>query len=200
MAITDDPAFERQLNIGLSKMLELMKMPDTQRSQLLQQGADINGQHKDLQEMNLRELRQASQQIKREGKTRCDRCRRWVDAVKELDGHFYGSGGAHSCYETELEERRALSAGRIPAEQMDQVLASLKMSNAVPVAEQAAPLTWLPDSLYQLYGQLLQDQAGGEVTREGLLHEQETLRKLQHLCNTRLKEVQELLKTLSELE
>ncbi|MEZ0373698.1 MAG: hypothetical protein ACAI44_31695, partial [Candidatus Sericytochromatia bacterium] len=56
MAITDDPAFERQLNMGLSKMLELMKMPGTQRHQLLEKGAEINGQHKDIQEMNLREL------------------------------------------------------------------------------------------------------------------------------------------------
>ncbi|MEZ0367485.1 MAG: hypothetical protein ACAI44_00200, partial [Candidatus Sericytochromatia bacterium] len=188
---------ERQLNMGLSKMLELMKMPGTQRHQLLEKGAEINGQHKDIQEMNLRELRQASQEIKREGKTRCDRCRRWVDSVKELDGHFYGAGGAHSCYDAELEERRSLSAGRIPPEQLDQVLNTLRPAAS---AADAAPVHWLPESLYQLYGQLLQDQAGGEVSRASLQHEQDVLRKLLNLCQHRLQEIQEMTKALTELE
>lgn len=201
IALTDDPAFEKQLNMGLSKMLEIMKIPGPQRKQLLQQGAEINGQHKDIQEMNLKELRQASQEIKREGKTRCERCRRWVDAVKELDGHFFGSGGAHTCYELELEDRRALSAGRIPSEQMEQVLENLKMPRVANLVEQQMPATaWLPESLYQLYGQLLQDQSGGEVSREGLLQEQETLRKLQHLCQHRLSEIHELLQALNAME
>lgn len=197
MAMTQDPAFERQLNMGLSKMLELMKMPGTQRSQLLENGAEINGQHKDINEMNLRELRQASQEIKREGKSRCDRCRRWVDSVKELDGHSYGYGGAHTCYDDELEERRALSAGRIPAEQLDQVLSTLKPATSAPDTPAVA---WLPESLYQLYGQMIQDQASGEVSRESLQHESEVLRKLLHLCQSRLKEIQELSKALTELE
>lgn len=196
MAITQDPAFERQLNMGLSKMLELMKMPGAQRSQLLEKGAEINGQHKDINEMNLRELRQASQEIKREGKSRCDRCRRWVDSVKELDGHAYGYGGSHTCYDDELEERRSLTAGRLPPEQLDQVLSSLKPATAA----EGSPVEWLPESLYQLYGQLLQDQSGGEVSRESLQREQEVLRKLLHLCQNRLKEIQELNKALSELE
>ncbi|PKL77958.1 MAG: hypothetical protein CVV27_04190 [Candidatus Melainabacteria bacterium HGW-Melainabacteria-1] len=201
IAITEDPAFERQLSMGLSKMLELMKLPETTRSQILTQGAEVNGQHKDIQEMNLRELRQASQQIKREGKTRCDRCRRWVDAVKELDGHFYGAGGAHSCYDAELEERRSLSAGRIPAEQLDQVLETLKGAAPASASAAAEPaLAWLPESLYQVYGQLIQDQNRGEISRESLQREQEMLRKLVHLCQTRLQEIQQLGKALAELE
>lgn len=201
IAMTDDPAFERQLNMGLSKMLELMKLPETTRTQILTEGAEVNGQRKDIQEMNLKELRQASQQIKREGKTRCDRCRRWVDAVKELDGHFYGYGGAHSCFETEMEERRSLTAGRIPAEQLDMVLDTLK--SAAPTAAEtpdAPALAWLPETVYQIYGQLLQDQTGGEVTRENLEREQDMLRKLVHMCQTRLAEIQQLKKALAELE
>lgn len=200
MTVSDDPAFERELNMGLSKMLELMKLPSESRTQILTQGAEVNGKHKDIQEMNLRELRQASQQIKREGKTRCDRCRRWVDAVKELDGQSYGYGGSHTCFDDEMEERRSLSAGRISDEQLDQVLTTLKSAAPAEAPADQPALAWLPDSLYQVYGQLMQDQAGGEISREGLQRELEMLGKLMHMCQNRQKEVKQLLKTLAELE
>ncbi|MGV3524651.1 MAG: hypothetical protein ACO1RX_10510 [Candidatus Sericytochromatia bacterium] len=200
IAISQDPAFERQLSLGLSKMLELMKLPTPQREQLMTQGAELGGVRKDLQEMNLSEIKQATREIKREGKTPCDRCRRWVDNVKELDGHFYGDGGGHTCFELELEERRSLSSGRMPQDQVQQVLETLRNGPGVTVLPEAPPVQWLPDRLYQLYGQLLQDQAGGEVSREGLLHEQDTLRKLVHLCQNRLHEIQELLKALDAME
>lgn len=201
MAMTRDPAFERNLNMGLSKMLELMKLPAAQREHLLQTGAEVNGQHKNIEDMNLKEMKMAAQGLKREGKSRCDRCRRWVEEVKELNGRQYGAGAGHNCYELEIEERQALSAGRIPEAQVDQVLQTLR-SETSPSASSEQALQWLPESLYQLYGQLLvdQEQAGGEVSRENLEHEAEVLRKLNHLCQTRLQDIQETLKALDELE
>lgn len=199
MTVTQDPAFERNLNMGLSKMLELMKLPATQREVLLNQGATINGEHKDINDMNLKEMRQATQELKREGKSRCDRCRRWVDVVNELDGKFFGSGGSHQCFELEMEERRALSAGRIPETRVEQVLEGLRTQDT---PADASPLEWLPDSLYQLYGQIIADQqaSGGEVSREQLHQEQQRLGKLMELCQHRLGEIQEMLKVLDELE
>jgi len=199
MAMTQEPAFERNLNMGLSKILALLKLPAPQREQLISQGAEINGQQKDLQDMNFKEMNQAAQALKRDGKSRCDRCKRWVDLVKELNGRFFGAGGSHACYELEIEERQSLNAGRLAPAQMEEVLSSLRPEQAPP---DQTPLHWLPESLFQVYGQLLQDQAtaGGEVSREGLEQERQMLRKLMHLCQTRLSEVQETLKALTEME
>jgi hypothetical protein len=201
MSIADDPAFHHQATLGLSKMLELLKLPAADRQKLLTEGAELRGRNKSVEEMNLRELRQASQELRREGKQRCERCNRWVDEVRELDGRCYGAGGTHTCYELELEERRALTAGRIPAPQLDHVLENLRF-DSVTVTPETPPLQWLPDSLYQLYGQLLQDsaQSGGEVSAVHLQHEQATLKKLVHLCQSRLREIQETLEMLRELE
>jgi hypothetical protein len=200
MSLAEDPTFSRKATLGLSKMLELIKLPPADRERILTQGAELKGQVKSIEEMNLRELKQASQEIKRQGKSRCERCSRWVDVVQELDGHFYGSGSSHTCYEYELEERRTLSAGRIPTEQLDTVLDSLRFES-VQTTPDATPLQWLPDSLYQLYGQILQDpnRMNGEVSQENLLHEQEVLKKFLNLCQNRMKEIQETLQMLKEL-
>lgn len=200
MSLAEDPTFNKQAALGLSKMLELIKLPPADRDRIINEGVELKGQIKTIDEMNLRELKQASQDIKRQGKSRCDRCSRWVDVVQELDGHFYGSGSGHACYEYELEERRTLSSGRIPAAQLDNVLDTLRF-DSVQASPEATPLQWLPDSLYQLYGQLLQDQGrlGGEVSQENLLHEQDVLKKLLNLCQNRMKEIQETLQMLKEL-
>lgn len=200
MSLAEDPTFNKQAALGLSKMLELIKLPPADRDRIINEGVELKGKIKTIDEMNLRELKQASQEIKRQGKSRCDRCSRWVDVVQELDGNFYGSGNGHTCYEYELEERRTLSSGRIPAAQLDNVLDTLRFES-VQAPPEATPLQWLPDSLYQLYGQLLQDQSqsSGEVSQEHLLHEQEVLKKLMHLCQNRLKEIQETLHMLKEL-
>lgn len=204
MALTQDPAFERNLSMGLSKMLEVLKLPRNKRQQLLATGAEVNGQVKQIDEMNLKELKQASQELRREGKSRCDRCRRWVDSVKDLDGQFFGDGSGHACYELEMEERRALSAGGIPQAQMQNVLQTLKVETLPEDAptEATTPLEWLPDSLYQLYGQILYEQQndGGEVSRERLEQEREALKKFLHLCNKRMGEIQEMLQALDQLE
>ncbi|MBF2052800.1 MAG: hypothetical protein IGS03_04960 [Candidatus Sericytochromatia bacterium] len=197
MAITEDPQSARSLTMGLSKMLELMKLPAPQREQLLARGAELNGSHKSLDEMNLKEMRQAAQELKREGKQRCERCRRWVEQLKELDGRLFGDGEGHNCYALELEERQSLAAGRLAPARMDQVLDSLRLEQTPP---EAPPLQWLPESLFQVYGQLLQEQSDGEVSREALERERETLRKLMHLCQTRLQDVQQTLKALEVLE
>ncbi len=199
MAVTRDPAFERNLNMGLSKILELMKLPSAQRGELLANGATINGEHKDIQNMNLKEMKAASQELKRDGKQRCERCRRWVDVAQELEGKLYGSGGSHKCFELELEERRSLSAGRLPEDQLDQVLTTLRTED---VPSSASPLQWMPESLYNLYGQLIheQEQSGGEVTTEALSQEQETLKKLVYLCQNRLNEVTEMLKAMQAMD
>lgn len=200
MSLAEDPTFNKQAALGLSKMLELIKLPPADRDRIINEGVELKGQLKTVDEMNLRELKQASQEIKRQGKSRCDRCSRWVDVVQELDGHFYGSGSGHACYEYELEERRTLSSGRIPAAQLDTVLDTLRF-DSLQAPPEATPLQWLPDSLYQLYGQLLQDQAslGGEVSQDNLLHEQDVLKKLMNLCQNRMKEIQETLQMLKEL-
>lgn len=201
MTLADDPSFSKKATLGLSKMLELIKLPPADRERLLSEGAKFKGQTKSVDQMNLRELKQASQEIKRQGKSRCDRCGRWVDQVKEIDGRFYGSGSSHSCYELEMEERRSLIAGRIPAAQLDNVLDTLRFES-IQTTPEAPPLQWLPDSLYQLYGQLLQDPSrqNGEISAEQLKHEQDVLKKLIHLCQNRLREIQETLEMLSELE
>ncbi|PIQ24974.1 hypothetical protein COW36_06370 [bacterium (Candidatus Blackallbacteria) CG17_big_fil_post_rev_8_21_14_2_50_48_46] len=200
MSIAEDPAFSKQAALGLSKMLELLKLPPADRSRLMEVGANIKGQTKSIDQMNLRELKQASQEIKRAGKSRCERCSRWVDNVMEIDGHFYGTGSSHSCYEHEMEERRSLSAGRIPAAQLDNVLDTLRFET-LEAKPELPPLQWLPDSLYQLYGQLLQDaaQSTGEVSREALEHEEDVLKKFMVLCQNRLKEIHETLQMLQEL-
>lgn len=203
MAITRDPAFERNLNMGLSKMLELMKLPQEQRQHLLNDGATVNGQHKDIQAMNLKEMRQATQAMKREGKSRCDRCRRWVDEVRELDGKQYGHGPDHQCYSQEIENRQALTSNSLPPEKLGEVLQIIKdATNPSHVASpEAAPLQWLPESLYQVYGQLLyaQQQSGGEVTLDALEQEKEMLAKLLYLCQNRLVEIKEMSKALKAL-
>ena len=202
MAITRDPAFERNLNMGLSKMLELMKLPPVQREQLLTQGATINGQHKDIQTMNLKEMKQASQALKREGKERCHRCNRWVESVRELDGKQFGDGPNHACFEQEIEERQALSANRLAPEKLGEVLDIIKEATAPQeLPPETEPLQWLPESLYQMYGQLLYDQqaAGGEVTAASLAREQEVLSKLLYLCKNRLAEIKEMSKALAAL-
>lgn len=204
MAITRDPAFERNLNMGLSKMLELMKLPQEQREHLLSQGATINGQHKDIQTMNLKEMRQATQALKREGKSRCDRCHRWVEEVRELDGKQFGHGADHTCYSQEIEERQSLTANSLPPEKLGEVLNIIKEATAPQhvQAPEAAPLQWLPESLYQVYGQLLyaQQQSGGEVSAEALEQEREMLGKLLHLCKNRLVEIKEMTKALKAME
>lgn len=197
--MSEDPHFQKHAVMGFSKMLELLKLPAPERQKILSEGAKVGGQIKPLDEMSLSELKEASREIKRRDKTRCDRCGRWVDEVKEIDGKFYGSGGAHSCFEYEMEERRAISAGRIPAAQLDMVLDSLKLDKKAIPAE-AEPLQWLPESLYQLYGQILQENQSGEVSESALTQEQEVLKKLMNLCQTRLKDIQETLSALKELE
>lgn len=201
MTLANDPSFIQKTALGLSKMLELLKLPPAERVRLLNEGAQFKGQTKSVEQMNLRELKQASQEIKRRGKSRCDRCGRWVEQVKEIDGRFYGAGKSHSCYEIEMEERRSLSAGRIPAEQLNHVLDTLRFER-VQAAPESAPLQWLPESIYQLYGQLLQDPGyqRAEVSAEQLKQEQTTLKKLIHLCQNRLREIQETLEMLSVLE
>ena len=43
----------------------------------------------------------------------------------ERVSHFYGSGGPHSCYDREMEERRYVTEHPIPAGQLDTVLGTL---------------------------------------------------------------------------
>lgn len=202
IAITEDPHFQRHTRLGLSKIMELLKLEPATRERLLSRGAEINGTVKQIDQMNLSEMKRATSEIRREGKVRCDRCGRWVDQVKELDGRFYGSGGAHSCYEYEMEERRTLSAGRIPAAQLDTVLDTLKTKVAKDVKDDAVALEWLPESFYQLYGQILQEQSSlsGEITPDGLKKEKDMLQKLIHLCQTRLHDIQDTMMLLKEMD
>lgn len=204
IALTEDEYFQKNLSMGLSKMLELLKLEPQQRKRLLNEGVNVNGTMKPLESTNMNELKKYTRDLKREGKVRCDRCGRWVDRVKQIDGKFYGASGTHSCYDLEMEERRNISEGRIPAAQLDNVLDTLKASalKEVPPPEiQQEPINWLPESLYQLYGQLLKEQSQtGEINADTLKREKETLKKLVRLCQSRLREIQDTMGLLKELD
>lgn len=197
--MTEDPDLQKSLYIGASKMTEVLKLAPEHRKKILSQPLEIRGEKKSLDEISLNELKKLSQEFKRQGKLKCDRCGRWVDHLKELDGKFYGVGSKHSCYEQEVEDRRMLQENAIPAEQLDNVLKDLKSTLPKKEVEEKDvqvvdnTLSWLPESIYQVYGQFLNEYKNNteDISLESLKKEEEMITNLMYLLKSRLKDIKD---------
>ena len=108
----------------------------------------------------------------------------------------------------ELEDRRKLQENAIPAEQLDNVLKDLKNTlpkrekedNEEVVAEvEVSPLSWLPESIYQVYGQFLNEYKKNteEISVESLKKEEEMINALMNLLKNRLKDIKETANVLT---
>lgn len=196
--LSDDEDLSKSLYLGSAKVTEILKLEPEHRKRLLSTPVEINGNKKTVDDLSLSELRKVSQDFKREGKLKCDRCGRWVDHLKELDGKFYGAGSKDSCYDRELEERRSLEERAIPIAQFDNVLNDLKKTVKPIVEESETPeemptINWLPESIYQIYGQFLHQyqKNSEELSLEQLEKEEDVINKLMHLLKSRLKDIKD---------
>lgn len=213
--VTEDESLKKSLSLGSAKVTEILKLAPEQRKKILAGPFEIKGVKKNIEDLSLNEVKKISQDIKREGKLKCDRCSRWVDNLKELDGKFYGIGNKHSCYEQEVEERRLLQENAIPTEQFDTVLANLKKTYKKPEVEvlkelnsdfeeiepekkEDTSINWLPESIYQVYGQFLTqyNKNSEEISKGNLEQEEATIHKIMHLMKNRLKDIKETLNLL----
>lgn len=86
--LSDDEDLSKSLYLGFAKVTEILKLEPEHRKRLLTNPVEINGDKKSVDDLSLSELRKISQDFKREGKLKCDRCGRWVYYLKELDGKF----------------------------------------------------------------------------------------------------------------
>lgn len=203
--LSDDEDLSKSLYLGSAKVTEILKLEPEHRKRILSNPIEINGNSKSIDELSLSELRKVSQDFKREGKLKCDRCGRWVDHLKELDGKFYGAGSKDSCYDREIEERRTIEEKLIPVAQFDNVLNDLRGTLVIQksedndstddaVQEMVKPtINWLPESIYQIYGQFLHQyqKNSEELSLEQLNEEEETINKLMNLLKSRLKDIKE---------
>ena len=167
VALAEEQDARRYMALGPNKVNELMRLPEPRRREILSSPvATDDGSLRTVDELSSKDVRRLARDIRREGKTKCDRCLRWVDEIKEIDGKFYGSSGAHSCYDMEMEDRRRVEAHPIPAPQLDNVLNVLK--EAAPPPEPAAEAPALPDTplahilhgFLTVYTQVLYEGAG----------------------------------------
>lgn len=195
--LSEDEDLSKSLYLGSAKVTEILKLEPEHRKRILTNPVEINGNKKNIDDLSLSELRKVSQDFKREGKLKCDRCGRWVDHLKELDGKFYGAGSKDSCYDKELEERRTLEERAIPIAQFDNVLNDLK-STVKPIdesqkIEETPTINWLPESIYQIYGQFLHQyqKNSEELSLEQLEKEEEVINKLMNLLKSRLKDIKD---------
>lgn len=195
---TEDEDLKKSLYLGSAKVMEILKLNQDQRKKLLNDPININGEQKTVEDMSLNELRKVSQDFKRTGKFKCDRCGRWVDHLKELDGKFYGAGSKHSCYDREIEDRRLLEENAIPSAQLDNVLNDLK-STVPHVNNNTSAISWLPESIFHVYGQFLNQykENSEEISPEALQEEEEIIEKLMHLLKSRLKDIKETVQLIT---
>lgn len=204
MIVSEDEDVKKALYLGSAKVTEILKLDPENRKKILNNPVDINGSSKSIDELSLNELKKVSQEFKRAGKLKCDRCGRWIDHLKELDGKFYGAGSKHSCYDRAIEDRRNIEENAIPAAQLDNVLNDLKRT--VPhVNGHTSPINWLPESIYQVYGQFLHQYKinSEELSIEELEKEEDIVEKLMNLLKSRLKDIKEsvqLIKSSSDVE
>lgn len=202
MMMDEDEDLKKSLYLGSAKVTEILKLEPEHRKKLLSAPIEINGEKKSVDELSLNQLRKVSQDFKRAGKMKCDRCGRWVDHLKELDGKFYGSGSKDSCYDKELEDRRALEENAIPTAQFDNVLNDLKSTIVIEKSEdekETPMINWLPESIYQVYGQFLHqyEKNSEELSLEQLEKEEEIISKLMNLLKSRLKDVKDSMNLIS---
>lgn len=193
--VAESQEVQHLLPLGITKIVEVLRIPPEQRQKLLSGPVEIGGRRKTLPEMSLAELRHLARDWRHSGKTRCDRCGRWVEQVKEIDGKFYGSDGPHSCYDIEMEERRQLSARPIPAPQLDTVLNTLRSValTASPTKEQGrsagSSLFETLDGFLHLYAQLLYQADAKQPPAEEAYAEAELLRRALRLLKVRLQDL-----------
>jgi hypothetical protein len=204
MLMGQDEDVKKSLYLGSAKVTEILKLDPEHRKKILNDPVDINGSRKTVDELSLNELKRVSQDFKRAGKLKCDRCGRWIDHLKELDGKFYGAGSKHSCYDREVEDRRNIEENAIPAAQLDNVLNDLK-STVPHVNGHTATINWLPESIYQVYGQFLHQYKinSEELSLEELEKEEDIVEKLMNLLKSRLKDIKDsvqLIKSSSPAE
>jgi len=204
MLMGEDEDVKKSLYLGSAKVTEILKLNPEHRKKILNDPVDINGLKKTINELSLNELKHVSQEFKRSGKLKCDRCGRWIDHLKELDGKFYGAGSKHSCYDRAVEDRRNIEENAIPAAQLDNVLNDLK-STVPHVNGHTATVNWLPESIYQVYGQFLHQYKinSEELSLEELEKEEEIVEKLMNLLKSRQKDIKDsvqLIKSTSSVE
>lgn len=183
------------LPLGVNKIVELLRLPPEHRQKLLSGPVEVAGGRKSLPQMSLAELRQVARDWRHAGRTRCNRCGRWVQQVKEVDGRFYGSDGPQSCYDKEMVERRALTEHPIPAPQLDTVLDCLQsaaLSGPVPGEKGPArgqPLSATLDGFLHLYAQLLHHADAKRPSAEEARAESRLLQQAIRLFKVRLQEL-----------
>ena len=198
IVMTEDEDIKKSLYLGSAKVTEILKLAPEYRKKILNGPVSVNGANKNLDELSLNELKKVSQEFKRAGKLKCDRCGRWIDHLKELDGKFYGAGSKHSCYDREVEDRRNIEENSIPAAQFDNVLNDLK--EAVPHVNGKTPaVNWLPESIFQVYGQFLNQyqKNSEELSLDELEKEEEIVNKLMNLLKSRLKDIKDSVQLIS---
>jgi hypothetical protein len=192
MLMGEDEDLKKSLYLGSAKVTEILKLDPEHRRKILNSPVEVNGLQKTVDRLSLNELKKVSQDFKRAGKLKCDRCGRWIDHLKELDGKFYGAGSKHSCYDREVEDRRNIEENAIPAAQLDNVLNDLK-STVPHVNGHTSTINWLPESIYQVYGQFLHQYKinSEELSLDELEKEEEIVDKLMNLLKSRLKDIKD---------
>lgn len=196
ISIAEDQNIEKIKYLDINKINELVKLEPKYREKLLSEPIEIEGREKTISDMSLNEIKKISQNFRREGKFRCDRCGRWVENVKELDGKIYGTGSKHSCYDKEIEERRYIEENSIPSAQLDNVLNQIKNTFETNNDELNESLS---EGIYKIYGQFVYQHKinSEELTIESLEREKEILEKFINLLKNRLKDIKNTINLLN---
>ena len=180
LKLTSSDEYRPLMPLGINKLSQIMKLEPEKKKLFFAKY--------DVKTLSLKKLRDVITDLNRSDKIRCDRCNRLVEKAKELDGKFYGCSGKHSCYDLEMEDRRALLQSQIPPSVLDNVLDTLKKS--VPQKSEAGQNTvnWLPKTVYVIYNQLLKEEDTDLSVSED---EAESLLKLMRLLKNRLDHIQD---------
>jgi len=197
--LTAQDEYKDLLAIGINKLLAIMELTPEQQKAFLEKFK--YEKKKKLKEISLQQLKQLLKEQKLKGKIRCDRCKKLVETAKEIDGKFYGAGGKHSCYDKEMEERRHLLNGQIPAPVIDNVLSVLKKARPTrsTKSEAEVAINWLPDTIYRLYAQLLKESSKQNSPPVILKNEADSLSKLIKILKTRMTDVQTALTNMENV-
>jgi chaperonin cofactor prefoldin len=198
ISVAEDNNIKNFAHLDINKLNELMKIDSKYREKLLLGTIKVNGEEKKIDDLSLSQIKKISQQFKREGKFKCDRCGRWVENVKELDGKMYGTGNKHSCYDKEIEERRYIEENPIPAAQLDNVLNQIKTT--INNVNQEIETASLSESIYKIYGQFLYQHKinSEELTIDSLEKEKEIIEKFINLLKNRLRDIKDTINLISK--
>lgn len=198
ISVAEDENIKNFTHLDINKINEIIKIDSQHREKLLSEPIKIDGKERRIDDLSLSEIKKVSQNFKREGKFKCDRCGRWVENVKDLDGKMYGTGSKHSCYDREIEERRYIEENAIPAAQLDNVLNQIKTSFKKEDNQEIE--TSLSEGIYKMYGQFLFQHKinSEELTLESLEKEKEIIEKFVNLLKNRLKDVRDSINLISK--